>query len=274
MSIKYLFTLCFLIFCFVFLTGSMACFAQNQSSQTYDRLDNMPYADPAEDDSFEELWDAQGNVLGQEGDTISQVQDPFEIWNRACFQFNDRMFFWVLQPLAQGYSVVCPQKVRSWVANFFTNLLYPVRFANCLFQGKFSKAGYETSKFIANICIGCGGLGDITQGHTILVDISKDNEDLGQTLGLWGIDSGAYLVLPFFGPSSIRDTIGMAGDTFLTPTYYVTQWHESLALKNYEKINALSLRMGSYEDIKEAALDPYIALRSAYLRLRVAQMDR
>lgn len=106
------------------------------------------------DDDFEEAWDGQGNPVTDKGDIVAQVPDDVEGWNRFWFNFNDGFYFHIFKPLAQGYSYILPEKPRGWVENFFTNLMYPVRFVNCLLQGKFESAGLETSKFIANTFIG------------------------------------------------------------------------------------------------------------------------
>lgn len=225
----------------------------------------------SEDNDFDEAWDSTGEAMGKDGDIVQQVPDSIEGWNRFWFNFNDGFYFHIFKPLAQGYSYVIPEKPRGWVENFFTNLMYPVRFVNCLLQGKFESAGLETSKFIANTFIGLGGLGDVTEGRTVIRG-KTDSEDFGQTLGAWGAGNGSYVVWPFLGPSTARDSVGLVGDYFLTPATYITPWHSSMAVKAYEKLNYLSLRIGEYETLKEGSLDPYVALKSAYLRMRAKKV--
>ncbi|MBU1247880.1 MAG: VacJ family lipoprotein [Proteobacteria bacterium] len=227
-----------------------------------------------EDDDFKEAWDAKGDPMTAEGDIVQQVSDSPESWNRFWFNFNDGFYFHIFKPLAQGYSYIIPERPRGWVENFFTNLMYPVRFVNCLLQGKFESAGLETSKFIANTFIGLGGLGDVTEGRKVLREIPTDSEDFGQTLGAWGADNGTYLVWPFIGPSTARDSVGLVGDYFLTPATYINPWYASMAVKSYEKLNYISLRIGEYETLKEGALDPYVALKSAYLRMRAKKVSK
>jgi phospholipid-binding lipoprotein MlaA len=223
---------------------------------------------------FEEAFDAHGNTPSQEGDIVERTPDPFEGWNRFWFQVNDNLYFYLLKPVSQGYSYVVPERPRQWVENFFTNLMFPVRFVNSLLQGKFESAGMETSKFIANTAFGLGGLADVASDMGPVRPTPPGDEDLGQTLGAWGIGNGPYLVWPVIGPSSARDTVGYVGDHFLTPTTYLNPWYWSLAAKSYEKINFVSLRLGEYEDIKEGAIDPYVTFKSAYLRYREKKVSQ
>lgn len=225
------------------------------------------------DPSFEEAWDATGSVNTGE-DVVAKVGDPLEGWNRFWYRFNDGFYYYVLKPVAQGYAYVIPEKPRQWVDNFFENLLFPVRFVNCLLQGKLDSAGLEASKFIANTAFGLGGFGDVTSGLKNRYDIPEGDEDFGQTLGAWGMGNGFYLVWPFLGPSSARDTVGLVGDYFLTPATYINPWYLSLAVKAYEKLNFVSLRIGEYETLVEGAVDPYVAMKSAYLRYRAKRVSQ
>ena len=227
-----------------------------------------------EESAFDEVWDSEGNVIeGDENDIVARVDDPLEGWNRFWFRFNDRAYYYVFKPVTEAYKWFMPEKPRSWVRNFFNNLLFPVRFVNCVLQGKLFEAGVEASRFIGNTAFGLGGLSDFANDLKPTREISSTDEDLGQTLGAWGMDNGPYLVWPILGPSSLRDTAGHVGDYFLTPTSYIHPWYWSVATVSYEQINNLSFRLGEYETIKEGALDPYIALKSAYLRLREKKVN-
>ena len=104
-------------------------------------------------------------------------------------------------------------------------------------------------------------------------NISRHDEDLGQTLGTYGIGNGFYIVWPFIGPSSLRDTVGLVGDGFLTPVYYVNPWEASLGIEANDKINDTSLHIGDYEDLKESAVDPYVAIRDAYTQHRKKEVE-
>lgn len=194
------------------------------------------------------------------------IPDPLEKLNRAFFQFNDRLYFWFLKPVASGYGAVVPRDIRRGVKNLFTNLTFPVRFVNCLLQGKVENAGDELARFVVNSTIGVAGLVDAAK----VFNINAHEEDLGQSLATYGVGPGFFINWPVLGPSSVRGTIGLAGDGFLDPlNYMIDQTKYILAVSAYEKINSTSLVLGEYEDLKEAALDPYIAMRDAYYQYRM-----
>ena len=228
-----------------------------------------------------DIWDETGQIIkkGPDGgkmtlsDAAAQTPDPVEGWNRMWFTFNDKLYFWALKPVAQGYSFAVPERPRLWVNNFFHNLMYPVRFVSLMLQGKPDAAAVETSRFIGNTAFGLGGLADVTSDSKPYKPIGSTEKDLGLTFGYWGMDNGMYLVWPFIGPSSARDTVGYAGDYFLTPASYLHPWYWSLGTKGYEKVNEVSLRIGDYETLKDASIDPYEAVRDAYLRNRFKKVN-
>jgi len=196
------------------------------------------------------------------------VPDPLEPLNRAFFEFNDRLYFWVLKPVATGYKTVVPEEVRVCTRNFFHNLAFPVRFVNNLFQGKFFGAFEETCGFLVNSVVGLGGLADIATA----VDLKRHEEDLGQTLAVYGSGPAFYIHWPFFGPSTLRDTIGMVGDGFLDPVSYLGTYWYAPGARAFNVVNETSLRIGDYESLKKAALDPYVALRDAYYQNRLSKI--
>lgn len=200
-----------------------------------------------------------------------EVADPLYHWNKAMFNFNDKMYFWVLKPVAQGYKAVAPEPVRTGVSNFFHNLTTPIRLVGCLLQGKFARAGIEFGNFLINSTWGVAGFGKVTQEHP---ELNPPAEDVGQALGAWGIDHGIYLVWPFFGPSSLRDTVGLVGNYFLHPATYVEPpWYASRVIKGYDTVNETTFRIGDYEALKEAAIDPYVAIRNAYIQNRKKKVE-
>ena len=212
------------------------------------------------------------NIEEEEGETaessVEAVPDPLEPVNRAFFEFNDKLYFWVLKPVATGYKTVVPEEARVCVRNFFRNLAFPVRFVNNLLQGKFFGAFEETCGFLVNSTVGLGGLADIAAA----VDLKRHEEDLGQTLAVYGSGPAFYINWPFFGPSTLRDTIGTAGDTFLDPlTYLGGDWYAPGA-RGLNVVNETSLKIGDYESLKKAALDPYVALRDAYYQNRLSKI--
>lgn len=194
---------------------------------------------------------------------IAPIYDPIEPFNRIMFHFNDRLYFWVLKPAAEGYSRIVPEKARIGVRRFFSNIRTPLRFVNAVIQFKFKEAGIELSRFLINTTLGVAGFMDIARERWKLF---KHEEDTGQTLGFYGAGPGIYINWPIFGPSNVRDTIGWVGDFFLDPTSYLFP-NEGLGVMGiwaYNRINETSLEIGQYETLKEKALDPYIAIRDAY----------
>jgi phospholipid-binding lipoprotein MlaA len=202
----------------------------------------------------------------------ARIADPLEPFNRAMFQFNDKLYFWVLKPVAQGYGKVVPERARVSMSNFFSNLTTPIRFVNCLLQANLSGAATELGRFLVNTIWGIGGLMDPAASKDI--DLAKQAGDFGQTLGVYGLGQGFYINWPIFGPSSPRDTVGMVGDFFLHPfTYFISAWDTSVGIRAYEKVNTTSLSIGDYESLKEAAIDPYVAVRDAYVQYRLKQIN-
>jgi phospholipid-binding lipoprotein MlaA len=195
------------------------------------------------------------------------ITDPIEPFNRAMYQVNDKMYFWLLKPVAQGYKAVVPEPARISVKNFFSNLKYPVRFVSCLLQADFTGAATETGRFAVNTVWGIGGLLDPAAGKEL--DLQKQDTDLGQTLGVYGAGHGFYIVWPFFGPSSVRDTADIIGNQVLYPLSFLDIWYASLGAKAVETVNSTSLRIGDYESLIGAAIDPYVAMRDAYVQYRM-----
>jgi phospholipid-binding lipoprotein MlaA len=200
------------------------------------------------------------------------IADPLEPFNRAMFQFNDKLYFWVLKPVALAYKKVVHEDFRVVVKNFFSNAAFPVRFLNCLLQANLKGAASEAGRFALNTLIGFGGIIDVASDPEI--NLAKHDEDLGQTLGAYGIGQGFYINWPLFGPSSPRDTVGMAGDGFLSPFYYLEPWYATAGVRGYDMINETSFRIGDYEALKKAALDPYVAVRDAYVQYRFNKVKR
>ena len=218
-----------------------------------------------EDLDFEEDLD----FLEEESEEaeVKLIADPLEPFNRAMFHFNDRLYFWLLKPTARGYNWVFPEDFRIAVRNFFTNLLFPVRFVNSILQGNWRGASIELSRFFVNSTLGFFGFFDPSSRG---VNLPMQNEDVGQTLGVWRLGHGFFINLPVLGPYSTRSLVGWVGDSFLDPiTWYVHPliWRR-LAVNAYRKFNNVSLTLGDYEALKEAAIDPYIAVRNAYIQYR------
>ncbi len=228
-------------------------------------VDNVPATGKA--------GETAGEEAGETAEEISSptVRDPLEPVNRAIFVFNDKAYFWVMKPIARGYGAVVPEGMRVSVRYFFRNLGAPIRFVGNLMQGKFRNSGVELLRFAMNSTIGIGGFFDPAKND---YHIEPRDEDLGRTLGVYGLGHGAYLVLPLLGPSSLRDAVGLAGDAFLDPVNYAGGWVEVSAVKAVKAENNLSLSIGDYEELKKSSLDPYIALRDAYIQHRAKKAER
>jgi len=196
-----------------------------------------------------------------------EVSDPLEAVNRLTFRFNDKFYFYLIKPVARVYRSV-PKKGRVSIANFFSNLSTPIRFVNCLLQLKFRDAGNELTRFVVNTTVGGAGFFDPAGEYA---GLRRKDEDFGQTLGRYGAGSGFYVVIPFLGPSNLRDGIGLMADWALNPVYLLDIHNRakiSLGVYGYYSINALSLDRDTYENIKKSALDPYLFVRDAYEQRR------
>ena len=216
--------------------------------------------DPFEDENLDFLDEET------EGDAPAiQVADPLEPWNRAMFEFNDRMYFWVMKPLAQGYRTVMPETARIGIQNFFHNLGSPIRIVNCFLQGQMESCANEMARFVYNTTFGVLGVGNPARHNPAL---NPRDEDMGQTLALYGIGDGFFIVWPFIGPSTLRDSAGTVTDGFLSPIYYLDDVPASIAAKGTDTINSLSFRIGDYESLKSSALEPYQAMKNFYLQYR------
>ena len=234
--------------------------AQADISSSHSDMDDGSF----DDDFIDDLDDFE--------EPHESIADPLEPFNRAMYHFNDKLYLWVLNPAAKGYSAVVPQPARKGIKNFFKNISFPVRFVNCIFQGKFKGAGIEIDRFLINSTIGIAGFMDIAANK---FDLNEHDEDFGQTLGSHGIGHGFFINWPFLGPSSVTDTVGSVGDAFLEPLNYVDmETKYKLALRGFKLVNKTSLRLGEYEDLKKASLDPYVALRDAYYQYRQSEIKK
>jgi phospholipid-binding lipoprotein MlaA len=199
-----------------------------------------------------------------------EVPDPLEPVNRIMFGVNDVLYFWVAKPVLGVYNGVMPEPARIGIRNFFNNASTPVRLVNCLLQGKNDGANTELRRFAINTTAGILGFGDPALDQHGLEPVK---EDLGQTLAVYGLGDGFYIVWPLFGPSTVRDSVGMAGDQFLNPLRYVDPREVSIGLSITKGVNAGSFQIGMYEDFKEDAFEPYIAMRELYIQYRHKQIE-
>ena len=226
-------------------------------------------ATDAQDQNQEDSEEDEDDYEDEDEDTeeVELIPDPLYEFNYGMWVFNDKMYFWVLKPVATVYKVV-PEEIRMSIKNMFYNIRFPVRFVGCLLQGKGEKAKYEFGSFFLNTTVGFLGMANVASHYPFL---DPSPEDMGQTFAVWGFDNGAYIMVPFFGPYSFRDGFGKLIDTFLDPIWWIGRNQDiwiTLAIRAYEAVNDTSLRIGDYEALKEAALDPYVAIRNAYVQNR------
>jgi phospholipid-binding lipoprotein MlaA len=237
--------------------------ASVQSPDSTSSVDGSASTLTAEEEGLlKDEWDTTDD---QDSQQIYKVADPIEPFNRVMFQFNDKLYQWLLRPLALGYRKVTPQKVRTGVQNFFVNLTAPARMVSCILQGKGQAATTEIGKFMINSTFGILGFMDLFSDYP---ELYPDPEDLGQSLAVYGIGDGFYIVLPFLGPSTLRDTVGQVGDAFMDPVSYIDPIETAVAVRGFSSVNRLSFRIEDIDDAKKAALDPYEAARNFYSQSR------
>jgi phospholipid-binding lipoprotein MlaA len=237
-------------------TGSMILAATPDETENAP-ADGDPTSTAPDDDEDLSFLDDDEEIL--------DVWDPIEPFNRGMFWFNDKLYFYLLKPVARGWRWLIPRPGQVALGNVFYNLATPVRMINAGLQGKFGDAGNELNRFVINTTIGIGGMFDTAKVH---FDIKKKDEDTGQTLGYYGVGPGPYLVLPFFGPSNARDGIGLLADSRLDLVYYLWEDQDYWAAIILEVINKTALDKDTYEGIKKDALDPYLFVRDAYAQYR------
>jgi phospholipid-binding lipoprotein MlaA len=195
--------------------------------------------------------------------TRSDARDPWERMNRATYAFNDKFDKSIFRPVARGYRTAVPHVVQTGIRNAFDNVDTTITVANDLLQGQFTGLVHDTSRLLVNTVLGIGGLFD----PATAMGLEKSDRDFGQTLGKWGVHAGPYLVLPFLGPSDVRDTFGRVGDTYSTPRTYISNTYWNYGSWTLEKIDWRSRLLDS-DHLLDSAYDPYAFLRNAYLQNR------
>ena len=214
---------------------------------------------------------AQEKVLESSEEGGYMVSDPLEPWNRAMFSFNNFVYFHATRPVAQGYSKVVPKPARIGVKHFFHNWTFPIRWVNEVLQWRLKDAQEELFSFLVNTTMGCGGFVDMASNFDTL---STHEEDTGQTLGRWGMGQGMYIVWPLLGPSTVRDSVGFAGDYLMDPVSWINPLWASFSIRGYDVVNRTSLSLGEYESLIENSFDPYTAVKDAYLQHRRSQVAK
>lgn len=209
------------------------------------------------------------DVLSTKTNIGKNPRDPLEGFNRAMFSFNDTVDAAVVKPVAEAYRAATPGFVQAGIGNFFSNIGDVWNAVNNLLQGRVNDSATDVMRFAVNTTIGLGGLIDIGSA----AGMPKHNEDFGQTLGRWGVKSGPYLVLPVFGPSTVRDAFAMPVDMRGDLWYY----KRPMYIKNIGSVVRLVDKRASVLDagslLEEAALDKYVFFRDAYLQRRAGQVS-
>lgn len=248
---------------------------------------SIPSTMPSQDVSSEEPLDP----FATPGEEAIEEYDPWEPLNAKFFEFNRQLDRWVLKPVATRYNVIVPNIVQVGVSNVFYNSRVTPRFLNNIFQGKFKGAGIEVGRFLINTTVGIGGFFDVAQRF----NLTTPEEDMGQTLGFYGVKPGPYLMVPLLGPYTVRDLAGYTADIVLNPIYWLILpvWHNSEAIptvvdvderaltyaisigaRAIEVVNERSLNLEKFQGVEESTLDLYAAVRNAYLQKRAKAIQQ
>ena len=201
-------------------------------------------------------------VMAEDG----SKNDPWEGFNRAMFSFNEGLDRAIIKPVAQGYRYVMPDFAEKGVHNFFENISDVKTFVNNILQGKPKEASQDLGRVIVNTTIGIGGLFDVATA----LEIPKHDEDFGQTFGVWGVDSGPYLVLPLFGPSTLRDGISRVPDMMIDPLQEIA---DDDLYTGLQVLRVIDLRASLLDAERVISGDRYTFIRDAYLQRREFEIN-
>lgn len=194
--------------------------------------------------------------------------DPWEGANRRVFAFNEGVDRYALAPVATAWDFVMPEFVQTGIRNLFDHANRPVIMVHDLLQGKPARAEVDLVRFLANTIFGFGGLVDVAS----MDGVPEESEDWDQTLAVWGVKSGPYVVLPFFGPSTPRGTVGLAADSFSKPYAYFIPFWINFATNGTRIVNIRAYYLEEIEQSRRDAFDYYIFVRNAYLQNRASKI--
>lgn len=198
----------------------------------------------------------------------AETPDPYERTNRSIYNLNDAVDKAVVKPVAKGYQKIIPKGPRLCASNMFSNLDEPYTAVNNLLQGKPKAMLQDIGRLLLNSTLGIGGCIDVASQW----GIPKHEEDFGQTLAVWGVPSGPYVVLPGFGPSTVRDALSRPVDFLANPIGYITHVPLRNSLQGYKLLNTRTSLLEITDVVDESALDPYVMMRDAWLQRRMAQI--
>lgn len=217
---------------------------------------------PGGDDDFDALYGGAGNTGS------AAAYDPWEPFNRKVHTFNNAVDRGIARPLATAYTHVVPRFARTGVSNFFSNLRAPVTITNQLLQGRGADAWDSLGRFLMNSTLGIGGLFDPASKAMV----PRRNEDFGQTLGVWGWRRSRYVELPFFGPRTVRDVFGLAGDIPLSPMRRIEEDKIRIGLQGLQLVDTRA-QLLAIDDLRDTAVDEYSLVRDAWMQRRNYQIE-
>lgn len=191
--------------------------------------------------------------------SIVSKNDPYEEINRSIFYFNEELDNYLGKPVSSAYDFIAPDIIQTGIGNFFNNLKEINVILNDLMQGKLLQAGEDTGRFLLNTSVGLGGLFDVANE----IGLKQHNEDFAQTLAIWGVPKGPYLVLPIFGSATSRGIPGLVFDTAMNPATYAP-----IPIRTLELLNLRANAKGLFKIVDEGALDPYLFIRESFLQSR------
>ncbi len=279
-TVKYFLLVLLIVGSLFTITPSLAAENIEQNNSSVVNQESMDIV--SEDDTFDEFEEDEfgDDAFGDEfsGEKENEVFDPLSGYNRVMTSFNDGLYVYVLDPvLLKGYNYI-PEPVRVSVNNFFDNLNYPVSVVNNILQLKFKNTGTESLRFVINSTVGILGFFDPAQSW---FGLENHQEDFGQTLGYYGVGGGFHIVLPFFGPTNLRDLAGDFIDFYVNPIYYVDvrrynivrNTYQGWGLVTYKEFNQMSLYTKEYDNVRQDALDLYPFLRDLYEQSRQKKIE-
>lgn len=218
-------------------------------------------------ETFEDLKDP----FEAEVKNLPELQDPFEQYNRSVYKFNDALVEYVLSPAARGYGMIVPDVGRVAIKNVFSNAASPVSLLSSIAQGDVEKSATVLGRLLINTTLGLGGMFDVADEYYGMKPIS---EDFDQALGSYGVPTGPYMVLPVFGPSTMRHTFGRILDAMANPTTYFAPFAANISAGAGNKVNTFSFDPDLKKDLDQSAVDPYESMRYFYYQRRGVSTEK